>query len=276
MRTPLIFSLLSTALISVGAVNAQAADPYFYDPSNVGAGVWKPETIHAPDAVQVPSTNGKDINRTIGCPGRQILDKGCAIEDADKDTVEDWTDKCPNTPAGMKVNALGCEIDTDGDGVLDSVDKCPTVYAQTPDGCPPAVAEPAPAPAPAAAPAPAPDAPIVVLGDVNFDFDKATLKPTADEKIDKAVAHVNKMSGEQFELKGYTDSIGSEAYNLKLSQKRADAVRNAMIKKGAPADRITAKGYGEASPAASNSTKAGRAENRRVELWGAKIEQVTH
>ena len=268
MRTPLIFSLLSTALISVGAVNAQAADPYFYDPSNVGAGVWKPETIHAPDAVQVPSTNGKDINRTIGCPGRQILDKGCAIEDADKDTVEDWTDKCPNTPAGMKVNALGCEIDTDGDGVLDSVDKCPTVYAQTPDGCPPAVAEPAPAPAP--------DAPIVVLGDVNFDFDKATLKPTADEKIDKAVAHVNKMSGEQFELKGYTDSIGSEAYNLKLSQKRADAVRNAMIKKGAPADRITAKGYGEASPAASNSTKAGRAENRRVELWGAKIEQVTH
>ena len=276
MRTPLVLSLLSTALITVGAVNAQAADGYFYDPSNVGAGVYKPETIHAPDAVQVPSTTAHEINRTIGCPGRQILDKACVVEDADKDTVEDWTDKCPNTPAGMKVNALGCEIDTDGDGVLDSVDKCPTVYAQTPDGCPPAVAEPAPAPAPAAAPAPAPDAPIVVLGDVNFDFDKATLKPTADEKIDKAVAHVNKMSGEQFELKGYTDSIGSEAYNLKLSQKRADAVRNAMIKKGAPADRITAKGYGEASPAASNSTKAGRAENRRVELWGAKIEQVTH
>jgi OOP family OmpA-OmpF porin len=111
----------------------------------------------------------------------------------------------------------------------------------------------------------------VVLGDVNFDFDKATLKPTADEKIDKAVAHVNKMEGEKFELKGYTDSVGSEAYNLKLSQRRADAVRNAMIKKGAPADRITAKGYGEASPAASNSTKAGRAENRRVELWGAKV-----
>ena len=277
MRTSLVLSLLSTALMSVGAVNAQAADPYFYDPSNVGAGVWKPETIHAPDAVQVPSTNGKDLNRTIGCPGRALLDKTCPIEDADKDKVEDWTDKCPNTPAGMKVNALGCEIDTDGDGVMDSVDKCPTVYAQTADGCPPVVAEPAPAPAAATpAPAPSPDAPIVVLGDVNFDFDKATLKPTADEKIDKAVAHVNKMSGEQFELKGYTDSVGSDAYNQKLSQRRADAVRNAMIKKGAPADRITAKGYGEASPAASNSTKAGRAENRRVELWGAKIEQVVH
>jgi len=276
MRTSLVLSLISTALISVGVVNAQAADP-FYDPSNVGAGVYKPETIHSPDAIQVPSTTGKDINRTIGCPGRQILDKGCPIEDADKDTVEDWTDMCPNTPAGMKVNALGCEIDTDGDGVMDSVDKCPTVYAQTPDGCPPvAVAAPEPAPAPAPAPAAAPAGkPIMTFEDVNFDFDKATLRPTAAAKIDKAVAYVKETEGE-FELKGYADSIGSEAYNLKLSQRRADAVRNAMIKQGAPADRITAKGYGEASPAASNSTKAGRAQNRRVELWGANIEQVAH
>jgi len=276
MRTSLVLSLLSTALISVGAVNAQAADGHFYDPSNVGAGVYKPETIHAPDAVQVPSTTGKELARTIGCPGRQLLDKTCAIEDADKDGVEDWTDKCPNTPAGMKVNALGCEIDTDGDGVLDSVDKCPTVYAQTPDGCPPVVVEqtvvvPAPAPAPAAA------APLEVLGDVNFDFNKATLRPAAAAKIDKAVAHINSMpAGDKFELKGYTDSIGSDAYNLKLSQRRADTVRNALIKKGIPADRVTAKGYGEASPAASNSTKAGRAENRRVELWGAGIDQAAH
>ena len=276
MRTSLVLSLISTALISVGVVNAQAADP-FYDPSNVGAGVYKPETIHSPDAIQVPSTTGKDINRTIGCPGRQILDKGCPIEDADKDTVEDWTDMCPNTPAGMKVNALGCEIDTDGDGVMDSVDKCPTVFAQTADGCPPvAAAAPEPVPAPAPAPAAAPAGkPIMTFEDVNFDFDKATLRPTAAAKIDKAVAYVKETEGE-FELKGYADSIGSEAYNLKLSQRRADAVRNAMIKQGAPADRITAKGYGEASPAASNSTKAGRAQNRRVELWGANIEQVAH
>jgi len=229
MRTPLVLSLLSTALITVGAVNAQAADGHYYDPSNVGAGVWKPETIHAPDAVQVPATTAHGINRTIGCPGKQILDKGCAVEDADKDTVEDWTDKCPNTPAGMKVNALGCEIDTDGDGVLDSADKCPTVFAKTPDGCPPVEVAPEAAVVPTPAPAPAtPDAPIVVLGDVSFDFGKAVLKPTADEKIDKAVAHINQMAGETFELKGYTDSIGSEAYNLKLSQKRADVVRNAL------------------------------------------------
>jgi outer membrane protein OmpA-like peptidoglycan-associated protein len=272
MRTSLVLSLLNAALISVGVVNAQAADPNFYDPSNVGAGVWKPETIHSPDAVQVPSTNGKDINRTIGCPGRQILDKGCAIEDADKDTVEDWTDMCPNTPAGMKVNALGCEIDTDGDGVLDSVDKCPTVYAQTPDGCPPVVAPapeaaPVPAPAPAAVPA---GKPIMTFEDVNFDFDKATLRPTAAAKIDEAVAYIKQHDVEKFELKGYADSIGSEAYNLKLSQRRADAVRNAMIKKGVPADRIVAKGYGEADPIASNVTKEGRAQNRRVEMHSGK------
>ena len=267
MRTPLIFSLLSTALISVGAVNAQAADPYFYDPSNVGAGVWKPETIHSPDAVQVPATTAHEINRTIGCPGKQILDKGCAIEDADKDTVEDWTDKCPNTPAGMKVNALGCEIDTDGDGVLDSVDKCPTVYAKTPDGCPPVVVAPEPAAVPAPAPAAAvAGAPIMSFEDVNFDFDKSTLRPTADAKIDQAVAYVLERNVEKFELRGYADSIGSEAYNLKLSQRRADAVRNAMIKKGAPADRIVAKGYGESNPIASNATKEGRAQNRRVEM----------
>jgi OOP family OmpA-OmpF porin len=269
MRTPLVLSLLSTALITVGAVNAQAADGNFYDPSNVGAGVWKPETIHAPDAVQVPATTGHGINRTIGCPGKQILDKGCGVEDADKDTVENWTDKCPNTPAGMKVNALGCEIDTDGDGVLDSADECPTVYAKTPNGCPPVVVapEPVPAPAPAAVVA---DAPIMSFEDVNFDFDKATLRPTADAKIDQAVAYVLEHNVEKFELRGYADSIGSEAYNLKLSQKRADVVRNAMIKKGAPADRIVAKGYGESNPIASNANKEGRAQNRRVEMHNGK------
>ena len=81
------------------------------------------------------------------------------------------------------------------------------------------------------------------------------------------------MEGEQYELKGYTDSVGSDAYNLRLSQRRADAVRKEMIKRGAPADRITAKGYGEANPIGDNSTKAGRAKNRRVELYGRGEQQ---
>jgi OOP family OmpA-OmpF porin len=173
----------------------------------------------------------------------------------------------------MKVNALGCEIDTDGDGVLDSVDKCPTVYARTPDGCPVVEAAPAPAPVPVP-PAPAPEpAPMVILGDVNFAFDSAVLKPNAKEKIEKAVAHIQKMSDENFELLGHTDSIGTEEYNMGLSQRRADAVRNAMIKLGVAPERLIARGYGETKPIASNATKEGRAENRRVELLGRKASQ---
>jgi outer membrane protein OmpA-like peptidoglycan-associated protein len=268
MRNPLVHSLLGTALIAVGAVNAHAANGNFYDPSldNMGLAAAKSEAMYSPDALAVQSIEGHQLNRTIGCPGRGLLDKGCGIEDADKDTVEDWADKCPNTPSGMKVNALGCEIDTDGDGVLDSVDKCPTVYAKTPDGCPPeAVVNEGVVPAPASAPAV-----VMTLGDVNFAFDSATLTPAADANIDKAVAHVNQWPDEKFELKGNTDSIGSDAYNMKLSQRRADAVRNEMIKRGVAADRITATGYGEADPVSSNATKEGRAENRRVELFGRK------
>ena len=272
MRTPLVLSLFSAALITVSTVNARAASGNFYDPSldNLGLSASSAEGLHAPDALEVQSINGHELVRTIGCPGRGLLDKGCGIEDADKDTVEGWADKCPNTPAGMKVNALGCEIDTDGDGVLDSVDKCPTVYARTPDGCPPVVAEPAPAPIPAPAPAVA-VAPMVILGDVNFAFDSAVLKPSAKEKIDKAVAHVQGLPDETFELLGHTDSIGTEEYNMGLSQRRADAVRNAMIKLGVAPERLVARGYGESKPIATNSTEEGRAENRRVELLGAKI-----
>jgi len=72
-------------------------------------------------------------------------------------------------------------------------------------------------------------------------------------------------------LLGHTDSIGTEEYNMGLSQRRADAVRNAMIKLGVAPERLVARGYGESKPIATNSTEEGRAENRRVELLGAKI-----
>jgi OOP family OmpA-OmpF porin len=216
-----------------------------------------------------PDSDGDGVpNRFDQCPntpkGAKVDSKGCPL-DSDGDGVFDGLDKCPDTPAGVKVNADGCPLDTDGDGIPDYQDKCPTVPAPgTADGCPPVVEKPA-EPAPAPAPAPAP---LMTLGDVHFDFGKATLKPTASEKIDNAVAHVKKMEGEMYELRGYTDSVGSEAYNMGLSQRRADAVRDEMIKRGAPADRIKATGYGEADPVGDNATKEGRAKNRRVELYG--------
>ena len=215
-----------------------------------------------------PDSDGDGVpNRFDQCPntltGAKVDTKGCPL-DSDGDGVFDGLDKCPDTPAGVKVNAEGCPLDTDGDGIPDYQDKCPTVAAPgTADGCPPKAAEPAPEPAPSPAPAP-----LMTLGDVHFGFDKATLTPAADEKIDNAVAHILKMDGEMYELRGYTDSIGSEAYNLDLSQRRADTVRNEMVKRGAPADRVKATGYGEADPVGDNTTREGRAKNRRVELYG--------
>jgi OOP family OmpA-OmpF porin len=199
------------------------------------------------------------------CPntpaGRKVNAQGCEL-DGDGDGVVDGLDKCPNTPAGRKVNAQGCELDTDGDGVVDAMDKCPTVPAKTADGCPAAVVEPAPVvnPAPVAAPQK------LVLGDVLFATNEATLTQNATATLDKAAASLQEWGHIKVEVAGYTDDRGTAKYNESLSSRRADAVRTYLIGKGVDADRLTAKGYGESSPVADNATVEGRSENRRVEL----------
>ncbi|MGE5319035.1 MAG: OmpA family protein [Hyphomicrobiaceae bacterium] len=273
--TPFLFNILGAALITAGAVSAHAATGAFYDPSNVASPTGK--------------TSGYELFGTIGCPGRQLLDAACPkpVEkdsdgdgvvdskdkcpntpagrkvnadgcelDSDGDGVVDALDKCPDTPAGRKVNADGCEIDSDGDGLVDGVDKCPTVYAKTADGCPPPVAA-----------EPAPVAPKkLVLEGVNFDHDKATLRANAFPMLDQAAASLKDWGNVKVEVAGYTDSKGNAKYNLRLSQRRAEAVRAYLISKGVSADRLTAKGYGESRPVASNATEEGRFKNRRVEL----------
>jgi len=141
----------------------------------------------------------------------------------------------------------------------------------------PAVATPEPAPAPvvaAAEPAPAAPAPVaavapapkLVLEGVNFDFDKATLRQDDIGTLDDDVATLKSWGDVDIEVAGHTDSMGSDAYNMNLSQQRAEAVRNFLISKGVAADRLTAKGYGESQPVADNATEEGRFKNRRVEL----------
>jgi outer membrane protein OmpA-like peptidoglycan-associated protein len=138
-----------------------------------------------------------------------------------------------------------------------------------------AAPEPAPAPAPvAAAPAPAPlaaaaePAPIapLVLEGVNFDFDKSDIRPEDHAKLDQDVATLKEWGDIKVEVAGHTCNIGTDDYNLGLSQRRAESVRNYLIDKGIPADRLTAKGYGESQPVADNATNEGRIQNRRVEL----------
>jgi OOP family OmpA-OmpF porin len=174
---------------------------------------------------------------------------GCEL-DSDGDGVVDGLDKCPGTPAGRKVNADGCEIDTDGDGLVDGVDKCPTVFAKTADGCPPAAVEPK----------------TLTLEGVNFNYDEAVLLPEAAGVLDNAAATLKEWGDAKVEVAGHTDSMGSDAYNMDLSQRRANAVRDYLIGKGIAADRLTAKGYGESRPVAENETEKGRYMDRRVEL----------
>jgi outer membrane protein OmpA-like peptidoglycan-associated protein len=138
----------------------------------------------------------------------------------------------------------------------------------------PVAAAPEPAPAPAyVAPAPAPAyvAPAalpqkLVLEGVNFDFDKSTIRQEDLANIDKDVATLESWGNVNIEVAGHTDSRGSDAYNIKLSQRRAEAVRDYLISKGIAADRLSAKGYGESQPVADNATDEGRFKNRRVEL----------
>jgi len=137
-----------------------------------------------------------------------------------------------------------------------------------PKKAPPApVAAPAPAPEPAAAPAPTPVITKVSLeADAYFDFDKATLKQGGKDRIDAEITKLGQVDLNSVIAIGHTDSIGSDAYNQKLSQRRAQAVKDYMVSKGVSADRIQIKGMGESQPVADNKSKEGRAKNRRVEI----------
>jgi outer membrane protein OmpA-like peptidoglycan-associated protein len=211
--TPLLVSTLGAILMSAGVVTAYAAEGVFYDPSNAASPTGK--------------TIGYELYRTIGCPGRQLLDTPCPV---------------PAPPAAVTAAAEP---------------------APAPE--PAYVAPPAPAPAAYVAPAPMPPQKLVLEG-VNFDFDKATLRQEDIAIIDKDVTGLDKWGNVNIEVAGHTDSRGSDKYNMKLSQRRAEAVRNYLISKGIAADRLTAKGYGESQPVADNATDEGRFKNRRVEL----------
>jgi outer membrane protein OmpA-like peptidoglycan-associated protein len=106
----------------------------------------------------------------------------------------------------------------------------------------------------------------VTLRGVNFDFNKATIKSDSAAILDDAVATLNKASTVNVDVVGHTDSVGSESYNQKLSERRAEAVMGYLVDHGISASRLSSSGRGESEPVASNDTKEGRYENRRVEL----------
>jgi OOP family OmpA-OmpF porin len=126
-------------------------------------------------------------------------------------------------------------------------------------------APPPPPPPPAPAPPPV-HKKISLAADTYFDFNKAVLKPEGKQKVDEVVSELKANPSIRVLVEGHTDSIGSEAYNQKLSERRAAAVADYMESRGVEASRITTKGWGKTKPVASNKTKEGRAQNRRVEI----------
>ena len=127
------------------------------------------------------------------------------------------------------------------------------------DGVPVAQQAPAPVVAPTASK-------VVLNADTFFDFDKDTLKPEGRQVLDQVAAQVDTLNLETLIAVGHTDSIGSEQYNQGLSERRAASVKNYLVGKGIASDRIYTEGKGESSPVASNATREGRAQNRRVEI----------
>lgn len=138
---------------------------------------------------------------------------------------------------------------------------------------PPPPPAPAPAPvAPAPAPAPKPVAPVPTAqkvsfaADAFFDFDKSVLKPEGKAKLDDLSSKLGTINLEVIIAVGHTDSVGTDAYNQKLSERRANAVKAYLVSKGVEANRVYTEGKGEKQPVADNKTAEGRAKNRRVEI----------
>lgn len=166
----------------------------------------------------------------------------------DKDKI--FADAMAANPALLPPERAPVAIgDADGDGVTDDKDKCPGTPSGTKvdhTGCP--------------------LQDVTILKGVNFDFDKSTLRPDALPILDDAVAVMQRYPEIKVEIAGHTDSVGTDDYNLGLSDRRARAVMEYFISKGIDAGRLSSKGYGESMPIVDNQTTDNRAINRRVEM----------
>ena len=170
--------------------------------------------------------------------------------DSDGDGVIDDNDACPGTPLGTAVDSRGCPLDSDGDGVPDSRDECPGTPAGArvdERGCEIVL-----------------EKPVSFDLTVEFAFNSDEITGVAFQEMLELLRFLREYPSTNAVIEGHSDSIGAEAYNQQLSERRAQAVVTALTNSGIESRRLSAVGYGESKPIASNATEEGRQKNRRV------------
>lgn len=179
-------------------------------------------------------------------PAGVVVDtEGCPL-DTDGDGVHDYKDQCPGTPKGVEVNNDGCPLDSDEDGVYDYKDQCPDTpqsFKVDANGC--------------------------LLSKtlvLTFETRSYDIREESYPEVEEFATFMKENTQYKAEIVGHTDSIGKKAYNMILSQGRANAVKEALVKEGIAVSRLKSRGRGELEPIADNRTKEGRQANRRIEV----------
>lgn len=198
----------------VGQLRLRGEVRYVYDGFADGYG-----DIRYALGIEIPLFKEKAIEMAAATETTKIVEVPTGLTDSDGDGVVDEKDKCPDTPAGSRVDGDGCPFEK-----------------------------------------------VINLKGVTFEFNKTRLRPDAQTILDWAVGVLKKYPDMNVEIAGHTDSVGSDEYNQKLSEGRAQSVMQYFVEHGVPESQLTAKGYGESQPIADNKTDEGRELNRRVEL----------
>jgi outer membrane protein OmpA-like peptidoglycan-associated protein len=240
------------------------------DEDDDGVPDYKDKCLRTPPRVQVDldgcpldSDNDGVPDYLDLCPatvsGMMVDRSGCPI-DKDMDGVADSEDKCPDTPSGVEVDENGCPFDDDLDGVPDYMDKCPETPAGErvdADGC--SVKE--------EVTETEPDSREVTLSaGASFTSGSTKILPQAYEALNRLVNVMREEPLSRWRIEGYTDNVGSDELNTRISRQRAEAVRDYFVSRGISSSRFEVLGFGKGNPIATNETAEGRALNRRVRI----------